>query len=142
MNAERHARHMKPVAWDALLAKRAAIWARTLLTTGTFHHQNLALVANEANGRFSEIGENLFSGTGAAADAGSAHVALMHSAEHRANILLPQGQLVGIAAACLHGKLMVVEDFAIKMGAPLPPAGQGIAPVNPIVDNNERGASC
>ena len=48
----------------------------------------------------------------------------MHSPEHRANMLLPQGQLVGIAALCSGGKLIVVEDFAIKMGAPLPPAGQ------------------
>ena len=142
MNTERVARHLKPVAWDALLAQRAAMWARTLLTTNSFHHQNLAIVANAAKGRFGEVGENLFSGTGAAADAGSAHVALMNSTEHRENILLPQGQFVGIAAACFHGKLMIVEDFAIKMGAPMPPAGQGVAPANPIVASDPRGAGC
>ena len=67
----------------------------------------------------------------------------MHSADHRANMLLPQGQLVGIGAACLHGKLMVVEDFAIKMGAPLPPPGQA----DPADEPDRRapkanGASC
>jgi hypothetical protein len=43
---------------------------------------------------------------------------------------------------CLQGKLMVVEDFAIKMGAPLPPPNQGIPPLNPIIATNEGGAGC
>ena len=79
---------------------------------------------------------------GGAADAGTAHVALMKSPDHRSNVLLPQGQLVGIGAVCSHGKLMVVEDFAIKMGAPLPPAGQPIPAENPIVAPGQAGAGC
>jgi hypothetical protein len=142
MNAERVARHMAPFAWDNLLAGRATAWAKTLLASNQFKHQDLGTIATQANGRFSEVGENLFSGTGAAADAGSAHLALMHSTEHRANMLLPQGQLVGIAALCDHGKLMVVEDFAIKMGSPMPPNGQAVPPVSPIVAGNDGGAHC
>ena len=98
MNDERAARHLRPLAWDPLLAGYANSWAHTLLTSKPFRHQDLGAIIVGANGRLEEVGENLFAGTGAAADAGTAHLALMGSAEHRENILLPQGQLVGIGA--------------------------------------------
>jgi len=142
MNAEREARNLAPLGWDSLLATRARDWAHTLLATDAFHHQNLQTIANAARGRFEELGENIFAGGGSAADAGAAHVGFMRSADHRANMLLPQGQLVGIGAACLRGKLVVVEDFAIRMGAPMPPAGQPVPPMYPIVAPKTNGASC
>jgi hypothetical protein len=37
---------------------------------------------------------------------------------------------------------MVVEDFAIKMGAPLPPPGQPIPPALPIAQPGQGGAGC
>ena len=142
MNAERGARHLSPLSWNQLLASRAKSWAQTLLATGSFHHQNLEGIIKAADGSFEEVGENIFSGSGSAANAGAAHVGFMHSPDHRANMLLPQGQLAGIGAACLNGTLMVVEDFAIRMGAPLPPAGQPVPPMNPIVAPETTGASC
>jgi uncharacterized protein YkwD len=142
MNAERSARNLVPLAWDPLLASRAGSWAHTLLANDAFHHQNLQTIANAARGRFEELGENIFAGGGSAADSGAAHVGFMRSADHRANMLMPQGQLVGIGAACLNGKLIVVEDFAIRMGAPLPPAGQPVPPMDPIVAPRTNGASC
>ena len=142
MNAEREARNLAPLGWDSLLATRARDWAHTLLATDAFHHQNLQTIANAARGRFEELGENIFAGGGSAADAGAAHVGFMRSADHRANMLLPQGQLVGIGAACLRGKLVVVEDFAIRMGAPMPQAGQPVPPMYPIVAPKTNGASC
>jgi hypothetical protein len=66
----------------------------------------------------------------------------MRSTSHRENILLPQAQLVGIAAVCIGHKLMVVEDFGIKAGAPLPRRGQRIPAVRPIVAKNAGGAHC
>jgi uncharacterized protein YkwD len=142
MNAERAARHVAPLSWDELLASHAQLWAQSLLASHAFHHQNLETIVNAANGRFEEVGENIFSGSGSAADAGAAHVGFMRSADHRANMLLPQGQLVGIGAACLDGTLMVVEDFAINMGAPLPPSGQSVPAEHPIVTPQTNGASC
>jgi uncharacterized protein YkwD len=114
-----------------------------LLPTGKLDHQNLGSILVAANGRLEEVGENLFLGAGAGAtDAGSAHLTLMESAEHRANMLLPQGQLVGIGAACGDGRLVVVEDFGITTGAPLPPSGQAVPPEYPIVSTNPGGAHC
>jgi uncharacterized protein YkwD len=141
MNTERAARGMWPVTWDAQLAGYANSWARVLVTS-PMRHQDLGAILVGANGRLEEVGENLFAGTGGAADAGSAHLGLMGSATHRENILLAQGQLVGIGVTCSGGRLVVVEDFGIKMGAPLPPANQAIPPANPIVANNPGGAHC
>jgi len=142
MNLERAARHLAPLASDPLLAGYANSWAHTLLATNQFKHQNLGAILDASGGRFEEVGENLFAGNYGAADAGSAHVGLMTSAEHRTNMLLPQGQLVGIGAACSGHVLMVVEDFAITTGAPLPPAGQATPPEAPIVSSNVDGAHC
>jgi uncharacterized protein YkwD len=142
MNNERAARHMGPLRWDPLLAGYANSWANTLLLTKQYRHQDLGAILVAANGRLAQAGENIFAGSGGAADAGSAHLGLMGSTEHRENILLPQGQLVGIGAACSGGTLVVVQDFAINMGAPLPPANQGVPPVNPIVAPNPGGAHC
>ena len=120
-----------PLTWDPLLAGYANSWARTLLVSKQFRHQDLGAILVAANGRLAQAGENIFAGNGAAADAGTAHLGLMGSASHRENLLLPQGQLVGIGAVCSGGTLVVVQDFAINMGAPLPPAGQGVAPAQP-----------
>jgi uncharacterized protein YkwD len=142
MNDERAARHMRPIAWDPQLAAYANSWARVLLISKPFRHQDLGAILVGANGRLQQVGENLFAGDGGAADAGSAHLALMGSSTHRQNMLLPEGQLVGIGAVCSGGRLIVVEDFGIKMGAPLPPANEPIAPLNPIVATNPSGAHC
>jgi uncharacterized protein YkwD len=142
MNDERAARGLHAVSWDAQLAGYANSWAYTLVSTKTFHHQDLGAIIVGTNGRLEEVGENLFAGDGGAADAGSAHLGLMGSTEHRQNILLPQGQLVGIGAVCSGSRLIVVEDFGINMGAPLPPANQAIPPTNPIVASNPGGAHC
>jgi uncharacterized protein YkwD len=142
MNDERAARGMRPVAWDAQLAAYANSWARTLLTSKPFRHQDLGAILVGANGRLSQVGENLFAGNGAAADAGTAHLALMGSATHRQNILLRQGQRVGIGAVCSGSTLIVVQDFGISMGATLPPPGQAIPPAKPVVATNPAGAHC
>ncbi|MDQ1509139.1 MAG: hypothetical protein QOG50_983 [Actinomycetota bacterium] len=142
MNDERAARHLRPLAWDGLLAGFANSWAHTLVTSSPFRHQDLGAIIVGAGGTLEEVGENLFAGDGTSADAGTAHLALMGSAEHRQNMLLPQGQLVGIGVVCSGIKLIVVEDFGITMGAPLPPANQAQAPANPVVSTNSAGAHC
>jgi uncharacterized protein YkwD len=111
------------------------------VTTHQFAHQDLGKLIRASGGRFAEVGENLFGGGGrGATDAGTAHLTLMHSDEHRGNILLPEGRLVGVGAACLNGTLIVVEDFATPFGIPLlphPPPS-----LNPIASGSDGGASC
>jgi len=143
MNVERRNRHLRSLHANALLAAWANRWARHLIAIRGFRHQDLGRIIVSSHYRLAEVGENLFSGSGRGADdAGTAHITLMRSRTHRENVLLPQAQLVGIAAVCVGSKLTVVEDFGIRAGAPLPPRGQRVLPVRPIVAKNAAGASC
>src|SRR5438552_2703126 len=59
MNDERAARHLRPLAWDPLLAGYANSWANTLLMTKQYRHQDLGAILVAANGRLAEAGENI-----------------------------------------------------------------------------------
>ena len=143
MNAERSHRHLRPLRRGPLLAQWAERWARALLVYHAFRHQDLGRIVVASDYRLAEVGENLFSGSGRGADdAGTAHITLMHSLVHRENILLPQAQVVGIGAVCVGTKLMVVEDFGIRAGAPLPPAQQQVLGARPLIAKNLAGPSC
>jgi uncharacterized protein YkwD len=143
MNAERAARHLRPLQRNRLLGVWANRWARHLVASDGFRHQDLGRIIVSSHYRLAEVGENLFRGSGrGASDAGTAHITLMRSKTHRENVLLPQAQVVGIAAVCVGLKLMVVEDFGIKAGAPLPPRAQHVLPVNPLIAKKLGGASC
>jgi uncharacterized protein YkwD len=143
INAERRNRGMRQLRTSRLLTRYAAHWGRHLIATRQFRHQNLGHIIVASHYRLAEVGENLFRGSGRGAiDAGTAHTSLMRSPSHRANILLPQAQVVGIAALCTRGKLMVVEEFGIKAGAPLPKQGQGVMPLRPLIAKNLGGSHC
>ena len=104
-------------------------------------HQDLSKVLQMSGGRFAEVGENLYGGSGSGAmDAGTAHTTLMRSDEHRANILMPEERMVGVGAACVNGTLIVVEEFATPFGIPL--NSHPLPPLNPIAAGNDGGASC
>jgi hypothetical protein len=141
INTERLARRLHALYSDPVLAFMAANWAHYLAGNRQFKHQDLGTIMSLGAGRFEEVGENLFGGSGPGAiDAGTAHVSLMHSDGHRANILLPEEQLVGVGVACMNGELIVVEDFATPAGVPMLP--HGTPPLNPIASSNEGGSSC
>jgi hypothetical protein len=141
INVERTARGLHTLFTDPLLQSVATAWATYLAWTGQFTHQDLSKVLFTAAGRFAEVGENLYGGSGSAAmDAGTAHNTLMRSDEHRSNILLPEERVVGVGAACLNGALIVVEEFATPFGIPL--NSHPVPPLNPIAAGGDGGASC
>jgi uncharacterized protein YkwD len=141
INTERAARGLHPVYFDSYVNAFAVNWAHHLASTLTFQHQDLGTILAQSGGRLEEVGEDLFGGSGNGAEsAGAAHLALMHSDGHRANILLPEESLVGVGAACMNGELIVVEDFATPAGVPL--GSHPIPPLNPIAASNPGGAAC
>jgi hypothetical protein len=141
INTERLARGLHALYADPVLSFMAGNWAHWLAGTRQFTHQDLGTIMTKGNGRFEEVGENLFGGSGPGAlDAGTAHVSLMHSDPHRENILLPEEQLVGVGVACMNGELIVVEDFATPSGVPM--FQHGTPPLNPVAASNEGGSSC
>ena len=144
VNTERRARGLAPLAWNSVLADTATAWARELGTTGAFHHQDLGALLRRAPfaGNFGYLAENIYWGTYSAADAGSAHSGWMHSDGHRAALLTPELQYIGVGVACIGGnKLVAVEEFGISINGPRPPA-RPTPSLAPFVASDDGGSHC
>ena len=93
-------------------------------------------------GNFGYLAENIYWGTYSAADAGSAHSGWMHSDGHRAALLTPELQYVGVGVACIGGnKLVAVEEFGISINGPRPPA-RPTPSLAPFVASDDGGSHC
>ena len=141
INAERRARGMGTLAWSEQLAATANGWARHLASTGGFAHNNLQAVLASYGGSYAYLAENIYSGTGAASDSGSAHASLMRSAPHRTTLLTPQLETVGIGVVCVGNMVVVVEDFGISPSGSLP-GPMATPPPTPFVSADEAGTAC
>jgi uncharacterized protein YkwD len=116
-NRERAAQKLPPLKWNAALAAAAHQHALRLAQQNTLSHQlpgepGLADRAARAGARSSTIAENVAEGPSAE----SVHQQWMKSSPHRANLLDPQLNSVGIAVAERNGTLFAVEDFAQAVG--------------------------
>jgi Cysteine-rich secretory protein family len=114
LNRERTSRGLKPLAFDARLMASAQQHSATMAEHHAISHQfpkepspTERLIATGV--RLDATGENV----AVSQDAAGAHSALMNSPPHRANILNPNFNAVGIAT--FHddrGSLYVTQDFA------------------------------
>jgi len=116
-NRERAAHGSPPVQWNAPLAAAARGHALLLAQQDELSHQfqgepDLASRAAAEGARFSRIAENVALGQSAE----SLHAQWMKSPPHRANLLDPQMNSVGIAIAMRDGTLFAVEDFSETTG--------------------------
>ena len=114
-NQHRAEHHLPPLAWDAALARAARAHAlRIMQDGGIAQHQypgepDVKARAVKAGAHFSTVSENV---------AGNGTVpidfdrAWMNSPVHRANILDPHLNVIGIAVVRGNGVLYAVEDFA------------------------------
>jgi hypothetical protein len=111
-NAERLQRGLAPLKWDETLHRAAQRHAGEMASRESISHQypgeaDLANRGHEAGAKFTVISENV-------AEAWSApeiHDAWMHSPDHRANLLDPRVNAVGISVERRNGQLYAVEDF-------------------------------
>lgn len=111
-NAERAQRGLKPLRWDETLHHAAQRHAGEMAARESISHQypgelDLAARGRAAGARFTVISENV-------AEAWSApviHEAWMESPDHRANLLDPRVDSVGISVMRRGGQLYAVEDF-------------------------------
>jgi len=111
-NQDRIAHGLKPVRIDAHLVLAARDHAHAMAAQGTISHQfpgerDLAQRAGDAGARFSLISENVAE----ASNAAKIHELWMNSAGHRANLLDPNVDAVGIAVVQQNRQLYAVEDF-------------------------------
>lgn len=112
-NQERSAQGIGPIRLEPHLSVAARQHALEMVRHGNISHQfageaDLGARAGQAGAHFSLVTENV-------AEAGNAsliHELWMHSPGHRANLLDPKVDSIGIAVLKDHGQLYAVEDFA------------------------------
>jgi uncharacterized protein YkwD len=115
VNHERVSRGLEPLVIDKRLTSAArahsAIMAHNREIAHQFDHESTVEVRLGTTGlHFSRSGENVAT----AGDAASAHDALMHSPGHRANILKPEFNSVGIGVVRDGDQIYVTQDFALR----------------------------
>lgn len=114
-NQAREAHNLPPLAWDDSLARAAKAHLQWVLRNpNNLLHQypgepNLVTRGANAGAHFGTISENI---AGHGDTPTSLHVIWMTTASHRANLLDPKLNVVGIAVAENQGLLYAVEDFA------------------------------
>jgi hypothetical protein len=146
-NADRVAQGLRGLKWDAALAQAADAHAQKMMGESELSHQypgeaDLVTRAGQRGAHFRSIAENVAIGP----DPQSIEGEWMHSAPHRANILDPRMNAIGIGMVKRDGSsyYYAVEDFADgvaqlgprdiekKIGALL--QQKGIQPSGPVED--------
>jgi Cysteine-rich secretory protein family len=117
-NHDRAAAGLRPLKWDSALANAAHQHARKMAQMNQLSHQlpgepPMQDRAKQAGARFSLIAENIAQGP----TAEGIHQQWMHSPPHRANLLDPQLNAIGIAVVQSGNMLFAVEDFAASVAA-------------------------
>lgn len=117
-NRDRASAGLHPLQWDASLAAAARQHAQKMVQANTLSHQfpgepPLQQRAKQAGARFSLIAENVAEGPSAA----YLHQQWMNSPPHRANLLDPELNAVGIAVVQSGETLFAVEDFSTAIPA-------------------------
>lgn len=116
VNRERHSRGLATLTFDERLQRAARKHSSLMASRGEVEHQlagepKLAFRLGEVELRYDASGENV----ARTSDAARAHVALMNSPGHRANILDPQFNSIGIGVVNTPDGIYVTQDFARRL---------------------------
>jgi uncharacterized protein YkwD len=113
VNQERKNAGLEPLKWDANLAEAAELHTRELAGHRALSHRfpgeaELTQRVSATGARFNAVAENV-----ALADTPEdAHLGLMNSPGHRANIMNPKYNAVGIGVVTVRSHMYVTQDFA------------------------------
>lgn len=113
LNQEREKAGLKKYAWDEHLAQAAANHAKQLADRHELSHQFAGEAAvperlKATGARFTASAENVAT----ANSVDEAHMALMASPGHKANIMSTQYNAAGVGVAESNGHLYITQDFA------------------------------
>lgn len=116
VNRERHSRGLATLAFDERLQSAARKHSLLMANHSEVEHQlagepKLAYRLGEVDVRYDASGENV----ARTSDAARAHVALMNSPGHRANILDTQFNSIGIGVVNTPDGIYVTQDFAHRL---------------------------
>ena len=117
-NQARAEQGLGPLVWNASLAAAARQHAALVARSGQLSHQypgepDLAARMTQAGAKFQVAAENIAEGT----SAGELHQEWMNSPHHRANILDPRLDAIGIAVVLRGGNLYAVQDFSLEVAS-------------------------
>jgi hypothetical protein len=112
-NQDRSSQGLEPLHPNTELTKAAWEHAQRMVASGALSHQlpgepDIIVRVQQVGLHASTVGENVAE----APTAGEINDEWMHSPPHRANLLDPRVNTVGIAIVQRHGELYAVEDFA------------------------------
>lgn len=139
-NRERAERGLKPLQWDDELAERARAWSGEMSRRGRLQHQDLEAMRQDVEG-YAGLGENVFRST-AAVPAGTIHVGWMRSDGHRANLLRPAFDRLGVGVLCTEeGEVWATQRFGATELDGRPSDGEP-PPEQPIVVDDDQGPTC
>ena len=137
VNDERAGRGIPALVWDPTLADAARAWSVTMKLSG-FGHSNLGRLL----GPYGLVGENIAAGS-PGVTAGYLHGALMVSATHRATLLGPAWDRVGIGVYCAPDRsIWITENFGRTIAAGAYPFPPSIPPLAPVVRPDAGASSC
>lgn len=141
VNEERRARGLEPLEWDQQLAQLAREWSRGMADDGSLEHQDPHQMLERTDG-LTGVGENIFRSTGPV-PVSTVHVRWMRSDGHRANVLRPEFDRLGVGFVCTEdGQVFATQRF----GRSGPPSAGGvdgdIPPQEPILAEEGAGPSC
>jgi uncharacterized protein YkwD len=143
LNAERRARGQAELGWDADLARMAADWSAQMARTGNFTHRDLGAAGSlPGMSRFSALGENIAWVEGYANDGYQLHLGWMRSEGHRANLLQPGFDRVGVGVVCAGGRAWATQNFGRLDGSDAPPMTADAPSEEPIVATRLDGVRC
>lgn len=111
VNADRGARGLGPLAWNARLACLAQEWSATMANGRGLGHRDLgATIRSPGFESYTSLGENVYVGPGSASG-DSIHGAWMNSPPHQANIMGDFDSIgIGLATSG-DGRLWATENF-------------------------------
>jgi len=112
-NHERESRRLPRLKWSAALASAARLHAQKMAQKNTLSHQfpgepDMGMRIRMAGIRFRAVAENVAQGPSAAV----IHAQWMNSPPHRANLLDPDFDSIGIAVVERNRQLFAVQDFS------------------------------
>jgi hypothetical protein len=115
-NQARAEQGLGPLVWNASLAAAARRHAALVARSGQLSHQypgepDLAARMTQAGAKFQVAAENIAQGT----SADQLHQEWMNSPHHRANILDPRLDAIGVAVVQRGGILYAVQDFSLEV---------------------------
>lgn len=123
-NSDRSPNHLNPLREDPKLTQAAWDHAQRMVASGALTHQvsgepDLIVRVQQAGVRCNTVAENVAEGP----TPDKINDEWMHSTAHRANLLDPRVNAIGVAVVKEHGEMYAVEDFAHEIES-LTPAEQ------------------